>query len=160
MSEETAYHEAGHAYLAVRMGAQVRSVTIAPDRDDGPQRYGDAQIAWDTKRLNQAEFIKRASLVALAGPVAEMLYLGDEMDLRSYSPWLVDWKMADDLWRAILTDRQKRERFLLQMIDELKSDFEREANWAAIAAIADELLAHEWLEHDSIADIVDYWGNV
>ena len=36
MSEISAYHEAGHAFVAVYVGARVRSVTIAPDRDDGP----------------------------------------------------------------------------------------------------------------------------
>lgn len=44
--EETAYHEAGHAFMAVFLGGQVLSLTIEPDRDDGPERFGDAQIAW------------------------------------------------------------------------------------------------------------------
>ena len=35
MSEVSAYHEAGHAFMAFYVGARVRSVTIEPDWDDG-----------------------------------------------------------------------------------------------------------------------------
>ena len=45
--EITAYHEAGHVFMAIYLGARVRSVTIEPDRDDGPDRLGDAQVEWD-----------------------------------------------------------------------------------------------------------------
>ena len=31
MSEISAYHEAGHAFMAIYVGARVRSVTIEPD---------------------------------------------------------------------------------------------------------------------------------
>ena len=43
MSELTAYHEAGHAFVAISVGVNVRSVTIRPDDDDGPERFGDTQ---------------------------------------------------------------------------------------------------------------------
>ena len=33
LSEISAYHEAGHAFMALDAGARVRSVTIEPDRD-------------------------------------------------------------------------------------------------------------------------------
>ena len=42
MSQIAAYHEAGHAFMAIYVGARVRSVTIDPDWDDGPDRFGDA----------------------------------------------------------------------------------------------------------------------
>ena len=35
--EATAHHEAGHVFMAIYFGARVRSVTIEPNRDDGPQ---------------------------------------------------------------------------------------------------------------------------
>ncbi|HAP08105.1 MAG TPA: hypothetical protein DCR20_09770, partial [Planctomycetaceae bacterium] len=33
--ELTAWHEAGHAWAALLVGAKVHSVSIAPDNDDG-----------------------------------------------------------------------------------------------------------------------------
>ncbi len=44
MIESSAYHEAGHALVGVLSGARVVSVTIDPDWDDGPRRYGDDTI--------------------------------------------------------------------------------------------------------------------
>ena len=53
--ELTAWHEAGHAWAALLVGAKVHSVSIAPDNDDGPQRFGDTEIQ-DRKstRLNSS----------------------------------------------------------------------------------------------------------
>jgi ATP-dependent Zn protease len=158
MCEATAYHEAGHAYLAVRLGAQVRSLTISPDRDDGPARHGDARIAWNTRSLTQRDFVQRAVLVALAGPVAEMIYLNEDADLDETPEWQVDWEMAWQLSRELLGSDAKTQQFLVQALDELKQRFDRENEWAAIAAIADELLAHDWIEHETVQEIVEYWG--
>ncbi len=47
--EATAYREAGHVFMAIYLGARVRSVTIEPDRDDGPDRFGDTQVEWDLR---------------------------------------------------------------------------------------------------------------
>ncbi|MCY2993984.1 MAG: hypothetical protein NTY19_39835, partial [Planctomycetota bacterium] len=45
--EATAHHEAGHVFMALYLGARVHSVTIEPDRDDGPDRFGDTRVEWD-----------------------------------------------------------------------------------------------------------------
>ena len=52
LSEISAYHEAGHAFMAIYVGARVRSVTIEPDRDDGPERHADIQVEWPLDRFN------------------------------------------------------------------------------------------------------------
>ena len=64
--EATAHHEAGHVFMAIYLGARVRSVTIEPDRDDGPDRFGDTQVEWDLGRFNQRELHEKSVLVALA----------------------------------------------------------------------------------------------
>ena len=74
MPELTAYHEAGHAWMAVVSGARVESVTITPDWDEGPERHGDTQVAWQLGRFTECELAKKGAVVSLAGPVAEMAY--------------------------------------------------------------------------------------
>jgi len=36
MAELIAYHEAGHALMAVLLGGKVQQVTIEPENDEGP----------------------------------------------------------------------------------------------------------------------------
>ena len=75
MTEEiTAFHEAGHVYAAIFVGARVQSVTIDPDNDDGPDRTGDTVVLWDRRRFSQQQLAEKAAWVALAGPVAEMIH--------------------------------------------------------------------------------------
>ncbi len=77
MTEVTAYHEAGHVLVALLLGARVKQVTIAPDDDDGPRRFGDTQIVWRRSRLTEQQLAENAVQVSLAGPAAEMIYTGD-----------------------------------------------------------------------------------
>ena len=71
MPELTAYHEAGHALMALLLGGKVRLVTIEPDNDDGPDRQGDTQVLWRRSGISDKEFAEKAVQVSLAGPVAE-----------------------------------------------------------------------------------------
>ena len=92
--EETAYHECGHAFMAVYLGGQVHSLTIEPDRDDGPGRFGDVQVIWDRLRMSVKEFQNKLVLVALAGPVAEMIYTGEPLHPGFIGEWKADWEAA------------------------------------------------------------------
>ncbi len=76
MSELIAYHEAGHALMALLLGGTVEHVTIEPDNDDGPDRQGDPQVFWRRSGISDKEFAKKAVQVSLAGPVAEMIVGG------------------------------------------------------------------------------------
>ena len=157
MCEATAYHEAGHAFAATLLGGILRSVTIAPDRDDGPERHGDIQIAWPIEHMTQREWTEKAILVALAGPVAEMLYEGLEVEPDELQEWRYDWAIADRVAATILPQPNARRELLLAIIDQLKRFFDPPHHWAAIAEIADQLLAHETLEAEEINAIVAHW---
>lgn len=157
MPETSAYHEAGHALLAVYVGARVNSVTIDPDRDDGPQRYADAQVEWPTGELTGRELHERIILVALAGPVAEMIYTGNPYHPGLVAEWAVDWQLALKSAGQLFPTEQKQMAYLEQATVQLYRLLDRDDYWAALAAVADELLAHETLEGDDVEDIVGQW---
>ncbi len=159
MSDLAAYHESGHAIMAIQMGAQVRSITIQPDWDDGPERYADAQIAWPIDHFSERELHEKMVLVALAGPVAEMLYRGEPLHPGFVAEWAADWKLAWDAAKLLVASDQKRLTYLEQVASQLYRLFDREDQWAALAALADNLLAHETLEGEEVEAIVGQWLN-
>lgn len=157
MSEISAYHEAGHAFAAIHVGARVRRVTIEPDRDDGPQRYADIQVEWPLDQFTARELHEKSVLVALAGPVAEMLYSGEPFHPGLVAEWAADWQLAWESATLLIRSERKRLAYLEQATVRLYRLLDREDHWAALAAIADNLLAHETLEGEEVEEIVGQW---
>ena len=157
MMELTAYHEAGHAFMATYLGAKVRSVTIDPDNDDGPQRFGDTQIVWKMSRLTEREYREKAIQVSLAGPVAEMLYSGDPYHPGLVAEWAADWKEAWAFAESLIDNPRRRLEYLESITVELHRLMDSEPYWSAIAALADHLLAHDTLEAEEVKEIVNDW---
>ncbi len=157
MSDINAYHEAGHAFMAVYVGARVRSVTLEPEEDDGPERFADIQVEWPLRRFSPRELREKSILVALAGPVAEMLYTGEPYHPGFVAEWAADWQAAWEEATPLFADERKRLAFLEQVTAELYQLLDQEQPWAAVAAIADHLLAHDMMEGDEVAEIVQFW---
>jgi ATP-dependent Zn protease len=157
MSEISAYHEAGHAFMAIYVGARVRSVTIEPDRDDGPDRHADIQVEWPLSQFTNRELHEKSVLVALAGPVAEMIHRGEPYHPGFVAEWSADWKAAWDAAAPLLPAERKRLAYLEERTVHLYRLLDRDDHWAALAAIVDNLLAHETLEGEEVEDIVRQW---
>jgi ATP-dependent Zn protease len=158
MAELIAYHEAGHALVALLHGGEVQQVTIEPDRDDGPQREGDTQVLWRRSRHGERAFAEITVQVCLAGPVAEMIYSGDPYHPGQVAEWSADWQAAWQAAAPLHTDERKRLRYLEDVSIRLYHRLKAEPLWSALAAIADNLLAHETLESEQIEEIVREWG--
>lgn len=157
MPELTAYHEAGHALMATLLGGRVKQVTIEPDDDDGPRRTGDTQVIWRRSRLSDKEFAPLAIQVSLAGPVAEMIYSGDPYHPGMVAAWAADWH---DAWeQAALLHPLERQRldYLEQVSIQLYHRLNGDDHWPALAALADHLLAHETLDREQVAEILEEW---
>jgi len=157
VSEISAYHEAGHAFMAIYVGARVRSVTIDPDWDDGPDRFGDAQIEWPVEQFTARELCEKSIMVALSGPVAEMIHSGDPFHPGFVAEWAGDWQAAWELASSLHSGQQRRLAYLEQMTGQLYQLLNRDDHWSALAAIVDHLLAHETLEGALVEDIVRTW---
>ena len=157
MPELTAYHESGHALVALLLGGQVEQVTIEPNNDDGPQRHGDTQVAWRLANVGEKEFAKKAVQVCLAGPVAEMIYTGDPYHPGLIAEWADDWRAAWDAALVLHRDERQRLKYLEEVSVQLYHRLKRDDLWAALAALADHLLAHETLEREQVEEIVAAW---
>ena len=154
--EITAWHEAGHAFVAVYLGGQVESLSIDPVFDDGPERFGDTTVHWDRSRFSSDKLRQNAVLVALAGPVVEMIHTGDLYHPATVAEWRQDWELA---WRAaaFVTAEDKRMEFLRQTTIDLYETLSQDNHWAAIGAIVDHLTAYETLSGETVHEVVAEW---
>lgn len=153
----TAYHEAGHAFVAAYAGGRVLRVTIEPDDDDGPRRSGDTQVAWRRARLGDREWREKLVLVALAGPVAEMLHRGEPFHPALVAEWSADWRQANEAATPLAPDPARRVRLLEQRTVGLHGLLSDDTHWEAVAGIADHLLAHGALDEEMFAELVETW---
>jgi len=155
-TEITAWHESGHAFAAVWLGAEIESISVDPDPDDGPQRFGDIVVRWNQHRFSQREIAEKSIMVALSGPVVEMIHHRDIQHPATVAEWSEDWSLA---WAAadFVAGKQQRLNHLEQVTRELYSVLQQDEHWAAIGAIVDHLLAYESMEGDTVHEIVSEW---
>ena len=157
MLEECAHHEAGHAIVAISLGARVHFLTIDPDRYENPGRDGDIEIHWPRDRFTPKQLCEVAIQVALAGPAAEMIHTGDPFHPALVKEWESDWSIAWDLAASLHPTDHKRMAFLEATTRQLHQFLSNDRIWNALAALVDELLAHESLDGDEVHEIVACW---
>ncbi|MEX0715606.1 MAG: M50 family metallopeptidase [Planctomycetaceae bacterium] len=127
----TAFHEAGHAVMALLLGRPVHRVSVAPNH----LRLGQCEFTKGAFRPTQDE-VERAMLILLAGLAAEARRTG------SYA-----WEAAEhDLYevrslsRGRTADERKADRLERRMLDKTEHLFDRPGVWTATERIAEELL--------------------
>ena len=129
--EATAYHEAGHAVVALALGRPVHRVSILPRHE----RLGQCEFGKAVQRPSE-DWLENEILIALAGLAAEARRTGSYAldaagrDLR-YVRRLALQRSGE---RAV----GRLERRLLAKVEHLLSD---EAHWRAVELIAAELLS-------------------
>jgi ATP-dependent Zn protease len=128
----TAYHEAGHAVVALALDRPVHRVSVLPNRE----RLGQCEFGKSVFRPSE-DWIEREILISLAGMAAEARHTGTygwveaERDLR-YVRRLV-------LQRAGERQAERYERRMLAKVENLLAD---DGHWRAVELIAAELLKH------------------
>ncbi|MCA9010229.1 MAG: hypothetical protein KDB01_10810 [Planctomycetaceae bacterium] len=126
----TAYHEAGHAVIAILFERPVHKVSILPDQ----RRLGHCELRKGVSRASQ-DRLEADMLILLAGVVAEAIYSGsynwqgaaqDLQSVRRLAVMRSGAVQADKLTRRMLA---KTEHLLLQ-----------KRHWTAVEQIAAELV--------------------
>lgn len=154
----TAYHEAGHAVIGYALGAQIDYIALGGEADEYlPDRYGECLVNWG--RVDPTCSLQKQNelMTMLAGPVAEMIYRGETFHPAHYGPWKGDWDQAWNHCRDAVPDTNRRAKLLERLMQELHKRMSGDDCWAAVAAVADELLAHEQLDQEQLADTLAFW---
>lgn len=146
--ETAAYHEAGHAFFAHRLGGRVLEVTI--EGDDGVCS-GRTSVQW--RGLSRREHGRRSALVALGGPVAEAIWLGDFAVLSALSAWRADWREVE-AGLALYAPAGEAAALLQRWLTEVRRELADPAAWEQLCRIADALSAHGTLDADLFAEAV------
>jgi ATP-dependent Zn protease len=130
--EVTAYHEAGHAVIALALGRTVHKVSVLPNQ----LRLGECRFGKGNARATD-DWLEREILIALGGMAAEARFTGtyatDEAkeDLRFVRRLALERKSD----RAV-------ERYEQRMLGKVEYMLAEEGTWKAVESIAAELMKH------------------
>lgn len=140
-----AWHEAGHALTAHLLGGLVREVTLESEFDG---LEGHAAVEW--RRATPESDARRFASVALAGPVAELIYLGRDVlsDPEALASWERDWADARTQLERLHQEANDREEALRGILRELHQSLGTGRGYERLARVAEALDAHETLDED------------
>lgn len=126
----TAYHEAGHAVVALALKRPVQRVSVLPDEN----RLGWCEFKKGVFRPTE-DWLEREMLISLAGLAAEAQFTG----AYAWDGATHDMKIVRRLsvQRAGARQFEKLERRMLSKVEHLLSDA---GHWRAVELIAAELL--------------------
>ncbi len=142
------WHEAGHAVVARWQGGVVREVTIESELDD---HMSHTEVEWSG--FGAIERARRAAMVSLAGPIAEMLETGaDPTDPATLSTWRGDWEGAINSIRRLSTRAEERYRIRKQMVQEITAFLRDPTVRERLARVVDALDAHGTLDETLFDD--------
>jgi ATP-dependent Zn protease len=128
--EATAYHEAGHAVLALVLGQPVQRVSVQPNRD----HLGRCEFAKGVFRPSE-DWLEREILIALGGIAAEARHTGEYAWDQAGRDQQYVQRLA--VQRAGPRQAERLQRRLLAKAEHLLA---REDLWLAVQRIAAELL--------------------
>lgn len=154
--ETLAYHESGHAVMAVMLGGEVISVSVESESEDVD---GDVAVLWRRSGGNAAEDAVDQIKVALAGPIAEMIYVGDYDYLRIRQEHATDWRIASENLQMLNLQTLAEAKLLQDTVAKLYRTIGRDDVWSAIGDVADRLAVDETVEGDVVVDAVEFWLN-
>src|SRR4051794_21120100 len=126
LAEATAYHEAGHAVVALALGRLVHRVSVRPRQD----RLGQCEFRKGVFRPSD-DWLEDEILISLAGLAAEARHTGRYAHDGAARDLRYVRKLA--LQRATERQLERFERRMLAKVENLLAD---EGHWRAVEVIA------------------------
>lgn len=135
MSRElTAYHEAGHAVMALLVGRSVQKVSIIPSQN----RLG--AVTMQKGRAKQVQDkLEAEMLILLAGLAAEGRKSG-QYNLQGAAQ---DLRHVEQLALSRAGNPKQATKLIHKTLDKTQHMLSNKSTWTAVKAIAAELLEHE-----------------
>ena len=148
----TAYHEAGHAVMAILLGRMVEKVTIVPGQmHSGVSRLGACKIQKSRRKASQ-DPMEDDVLILLAGMVAESRVTGGYC-LHGASQDLLLVQQLLTLNRA--TNERQLQRLAKRMVDKTENLLSSTEPTRAIELIANELLEKETISGRAVRHFIE-----
>jgi len=130
----TAYHEAGHAVMALLMGRSVQKVSIIPSQN----RLGACTI--QKGRAKQVrDKLEAEVLILLAGMAAEGRKSG-RYNLQGASQ---DLRKVEKLALSRSGNAKQASKYIHRMLDKTQHLLSKPSTWKAVKVIAEELIERE-----------------
>jgi hypothetical protein len=151
--EATAYHEAGHAVAAWRLGAGPRSVTIIPRSDSQGELSFESPVSNIHFDLNGSDRTRnrgeRAIIICLAGPIAQRRFAP-----RSWRQWhgVSDYHAALDI-ALRLNESSRAAKAHLKWL-EIRTENLVESSWSFVERVATALSVRGTLSSDEIRSLL------
>ncbi len=144
-SESTAYHEAGHAVIAISLGRTVQRVSILPKL----QTLGRCEFLKGRTRPTE-DWLEREILILLAGMAAEARHTGQY----SWAGAAQDLQSVKRLATMRAGERQY-ERLQKRMLAKVEHMLDQPENWRAVQLIAAELVRSETISGRAVVHLVE-----
>jgi ATP-dependent Zn protease len=134
----TAWHEAGHAVMAVSLGRPIEKVTISPAQlQTGGSRLGVCKIQKGRSKASNDQ-LEDEVLILLAGMVAESRFTGRYCTDGAAQ----DLENVERLLSMRATSERHLERLTRRMLDKTEHLLGEKGHAKAVQLIAQELLLH------------------
>lgn len=130
----TAYHESGHAVMALLMGRSVQKVSIIPSQN----RLGVCTMQKGRAKQVQ-DRLEAEMLILLAGMAAE----GRKSGKYNIAGASQDLRAVEKLAMSRSGNARQAEKIIHKTLDKTQHLLSDKATWKAVKSIAAELLEHE-----------------
>lgn len=147
----TAYHEAGHAVMAMTLGRPIHKVTISPAQlQTGGSRLGACKIEKGRFKASK-DWLEDEALILFAGMVAESHFTGQYCTQGAAQ----DLRAAKRLLANRATSERQLERLESRLLDKAEHLLGDQGHTKAIELIAQELLQKETISGRAVRHLLE-----
>lgn len=138
----TAYHEAGHAVMAVSLGRSIQKATIiAAKLQTGGVRLGAVKMQQGRNKATQ-DWLEDEVLILFSGMVAEAHFTGSYCQRGAAS----DLRAIDRLLGTRANTERQLEKLHRRLLDKTEYILGDEVHEKAIKSVAEQLLEHQTIK--------------
>lgn len=142
----TAYHEAGHAVMAVLQGRLVHKLTIVPGKSAfGHKRLGLCEMGKGRSKASR-DHLEEEVLILYAGMVAEAHFTGEYCEAGA----LQDLAVASRILESRANSQSQLERLQRRLLDKTEHLLADEEHAEAVRLVAGELLRRTTISGRSV----------